>query len=304
MKKIIYCFLLWMPFSGILYAFDTDKLPKKMYLTQRWVSYSNSFEIGTKTKKLGALYSGTWRLPLTYDFYDQSDKLVTSVKARFLSIGAHFDIYDNKKNLLGSIEDKMFTFSQGFIIYSPHSVKLATAGMNFWGTTFSIYDALGEQPIAVMSRPLFRVTNDWTVDILNKELLKSSSINPDLFLTILALQRAREYWTKQHNKSLENSSDLILQIQDKIALSIQELDLNDVQIINTNSLETLAEMLERDYTNQRKIGEPPVDFTSDIMMNDFVDFCLHLVQSTQISLSDKKSILYLLQQRIGIVHAA
>ena len=70
MKAMIYGCILWVSLLSASYAFTVDELPNELYLTQHWVSYTTSFDIETKTKKLGTLYRRILSLALTYDFYD------------------------------------------------------------------------------------------------------------------------------------------------------------------------------------------------------------------------------------------
>ena len=285
----------------ISHAFHVNDIPNKMYLTQHLVSYTPTFDIGTKTKKIGTLYRRAFSVPLTYDFYDNSKHLLTTTKAKFFSNGYSFDIYDDQNNLLGSIEEQMFTFSHGFILYSPHSVKLAQAGMNFWGTSLSIYDAFGGRLIAIMSRPFFRIKNEWSIEIKNKALLKLINIDPDFFMIILSLQGEREYLSKRSNKKIHDLSQIENEKnQKKIEALMQDMKLNDVPLMDAGSIDILAAKLEKDY--QHQLSDPyeiSVGFNSYAKITDFVDYCLSVAQSSEIVLSDKMTILYLLKQRFS-----
>jgi len=313
MKKIMQGLLLWLSISGLSYAFNIDELPNKMYLTEHWVSYTTSFDIETNTRKLGTLYRRVFTLPLTYDFYDNSNRLVTTAKARFFSLGGHFDIY-NSGGLVGTVEEKIFTFLPSFIIYSTDSEKLARAEMNFWGTTLTIYDMPTNRIVATMSRPFFRIKNDWTILLKDRALLKSKNIDPGLFMTVLAFQADREYWEQQSYNNSQNyvktsphaktASRPVVDdnkaIQAKVASFVNEQNVSDVALIDPKSLEVLATKLESDYQAQRPDVSENADPTDE--MNDFVDYCFTLVQLDQTSPSEKRAILYLLQQRLGVEH--
>lgn len=312
MKKIVYSLLLCLSLSGLSYAFTIDEIPDKIYLTQHWVSYTTSFDIKTKTTTLGTLYRRNFSLLLTYDFYDNLNNLLTMATARFFSLGAHFDVYDDKKNLLGTVDETIFSFFPSFELYSRDSIKLARAAMNFWGTIFTLYDATTDKEIAVMYRSFFRVKNDWTIEIKNRALLKSRHIDPGLFMTVLAFQGDREYWEEQNDDSQRQSAslhthkmeqqrvdkDFNQQIQAKIAKLTDEQNLNAVELLDPDSLEILAKKLERDYQSQ--LNGPSIVRDPEEKINDFINFCFDSVQSNQIDPSEKKAILYLMQQRIGV----
>ncbi len=310
MKKIIYACLIWASLLNLSYSFTISELPNKLYLTQHWVSYTTSFDIETKTKKLGTLYRGVLLFPLTYNFYDNTNHLLTTAKARFFAITAQFDVYDDKNTKLGSVEEKFLTFLPSFTIYSPDYEKLARAEMNFWGTTFTVYDTLTDTPIAVMSRPFFRIKNDWTIDFKNKDLLLQRNIDVGLFLTTLAFQGDREYWEQQRNNNnvrtataednpASSQKDTVDEaIKNKVKARIAELNWSDVPLMEQGQLETLSATLENDYNAQ--VNETATHAGPKDQVDGFVDFCLNLVQSDRLTPADKKAILYLLQLRLGI----
>lgn len=311
MKKIIAGLISFL-FSGLLYALTIDELPNEMYLSQHWVSYTTSFDIETKTQKIGTLYRRFFSLLMSYDFYNNSNQLLTTAQARFFSVGAHFDVYDAQKNLLGWVEEKIFTFFPTFTIYSPQYTKLASAEMNFWGTTFTIYDPQDRTVMATMWRSFFRIKNDWTIDIKNRSRLKEKNIDPSLLMTVLAFQGDREYWQQQQNNNtnqhtqvrasaqpskmpsmpVQQEAKQLQQLQDKIKTIIHDKNLEQVALMDETQLENLANKLETDYQAQASLT--PTD-----NIDDFVDFCLQAVESDQTTVEEKRAILYLLQLRIG-----
>lgn len=272
-----------------------------MYLTQHWVSYTTSFDIKTKTSKIGTLYRRNISMLLTYDFYDNSNNLMTSATARLFSLGAHFDVYDTEKALLGTVEENIITFFPSFTLYSPNGAKLARAEMNFWGTSFYIYEGNSNNELAIMSRSYFRVKNDWTIDIKNKDRLKAKNIDPGLFLTVLAFQGDREYWEEQEDnkRSLSDQSsneEVSYELQQKIRSLMANPQLNEIELLDPDTLERLAIKLETDYRNQNKNKE---NESSQEKISVFVNYCLNLIESEQTKPAEKKAILYLLQQRMG-----
>jgi uncharacterized protein YxjI len=305
MKKITSACLLFLSCFTNAYALSVDELPNEMYLTQHWISHTTSFDIETKTQKIGTLYRRFFSIPLHYDFYDYHNNLLTTARARFFSIGAHFDVYDADKRTLGSVEEKIFTFFPTFTIYSPDGVKLAHAESNFWGTQFTVYDALTDKSIATMSRPFFRIKNDWTLTLKHKNLITERNLDPSLLLTVLAFQGDREYWEQQHQQDdiaqgyyySRQLSHLDSKPQDKITACLSDMDLNHIPLLKQPELETLMVSLEQDY--QVQISPALIPTNTQAKVNSFVDFCLDRVNDEQTTPSTKKAILYLLKQRFN-----
>lgn len=308
MKKFTKIVVLWLLCSRFLYAFDLDDLPDELYVTQHWVSYTTSFDVETKTQKLGTLYRRVLSIPLTYDFYDTSGTLLTMARSHIFSFMAHFDVYDAKQGALGSVDETFLTLFPSFVLYSPEYKKIARADMNFWGTRFDVYDPASDKLIAVLSRPFFRIKNDWVMKFIDRDLFKANHINVELFLTVVAFQADREYWEQQQNSNRQAMTAPKTEVSDhqseavmidrwrqNITTQIREANLGEVRLMDDANLEVLANRLSLDYERQRGHQADSSD-----MKNDFVDYCLGLTQSNEVSLEEKKAILYLLQQRLGL----
>ncbi len=294
-----------------------DELPDQLFLSQHWISYTTSFDIESKSHKLGTLYRRVLAVPLTYDLYNYHDQFVASARARFFSIGAHFDVYDADDMRLGSVEEKIFTFFPSFDLISSTGEKAARAEMNFWGTTFTVYEMFSNRVIATMSRSFFRVKNDWTITFKEKELLREKNISPELFLTVLAFQADVEYW---RNHKADDDNDYaytrarpmalaagatsnqgkqpvaVSQVKRAAATGHQQLDA--VALLSQQDLEQLANQLQQDY--QAQATDSTEDRSDEDKVRDFVSYCLTRVSSDKTPAAEKKAILYLLEQRLNI----
>lgn len=290
------------------FAIESNDIPDQFNITEHWISLTTSYDIETKTRKLGTLYRKFFSFLLTYEFFDPFDNKLATARARFFSFTAHFDVYDNRDNLLGMAEEKFFTFFPTFDIYGRDgSTKLARASMNFWGTTFTIYDPLTEREMAQMHRPFFRLKNDWTISITNRQLLNQKNIDFRLLMTVLAFQGDKEYWDSMQNNSLkqavvnadkaaEISPSQIKLINEKVDLLSKNEGLGNVEKPDEKSLEAVAKELESDYNSTHV--EDDATRTAQEKANDFTDYCLNLVQSNAVSDSKKKAILFLLKMRL------
>lgn len=296
-------------------AFDLDN---KMYLAEHYVSYTSSFDVSTDDRKLGTLYRRVLSLNTKYDFYDIKNKLLATAESHFFSFGAHLDIFDDNKVLLGTVEEKIFTWFPSFEIFSPDGVRLANATMNFWGTTFTLYDGRSTRVLAEMSRDFFRLRNYWTINIKDLDRLKERHIDSRLLLTVLAVQGDIEYLEQYRRRERErqNNNDpfnsypspngqarrltatqtAIGNLHNKYSDFLKkEKELNDVVLPDAKQLDSLAKQLDSNF-QQQYAG---MEMSPDEQTEHFVDYCMTVAQSTDTSPDTQKGILHLLNKRIA-----
>ena len=213
------------------------------------------------------------------------------------------------------LKEKIFTFFPTFDIYgSDASTKLARANMNFWGTTFTIYDPRTDQEMATMHRSFLRFKNDWSISITNRLLFNQANIDPRLMMTVIAFQGDRETWKKMEEdrdrdrkKNLKSAANLSDQASDvtpyqlnlfleKIAATSRQEGLDSVKEPSPSSLEPIAKELENNYKS-RQVKDDSME-TSQEQISHFTDYCLNLVQSDDIPDTKKKAILSLLKMRL------
>lgn len=307
MKKIIVAtFSLFIYFNSC-FAVSHDEIPDEFKITEHWISLTTSFDIETKTRKLGTLYRKFFSFLLTYEFADPFDNKLATAKSRFFSFTVHFDIYDNKDNLIGIAEERLFSFFPTFDIYaSDASTRLVKASMNFWGTTFTIYDPLTNQEMATMYRPFFRLKNDWTIRITNKELFVRRHIDSRLLMTVLAFQGDRETWENNNynykktwsatDKTPRVSSNQISMLRDKLTSLSEQKGLLNAMKPNQEMLEVIANELETGYRELH--GNDELNQTEPEKFNGFSNYCLNMLDSDGVSESKKKAIIYLLKMRL------
>jgi uncharacterized protein YxjI len=281
-------------------------IPDEVFVNEHWISLTKSYDIETRTQKLGTLYRRFISLFLTYDFYNPMDVKVATAKARFFSFGAHLDIYDQSDAFIGGVEEKIFTFFPAFEIIAKDSrTKLARAEMNFWGTRFYIYDTETGQEMAIMSRPLLRLKNDWTINVTNRALLEHKNIDSRVLMTVIALQGEIEDWQKEHkadnNLRAESPSSAQLSLADYEALlknittEGEKQELVQVEKPNSEQLEFLANELDDAFKAEH---ESNGEQNNSEQVKTFAAYCLSLVNSNSIPDSKKKAILVLLSLRL------
>jgi uncharacterized protein YxjI len=221
-------------------------IPTEFYVEQHWLSWTSAFDIQTKEMKLGTVYR-KFSLFLEYDFYNIREVLQAKAKARIFSFGATFDLEDNEGNPIGIVNQKIFTFFPTFEIISPYGQILGTAKMNFWGTKYTLTDPVSEREIAVLSRPFFRLKDDWTVKITNLNLFIEKQIDLRLFITLAAFQTDLDYWIAQEVSRQQQTSQ---PVQFKKSINTSSVEALAIHAELQSHKETLmnVEPTEKDFT--------------------------------------------------------
>ncbi len=297
MKKIVLSLL----FSLLaLNAYSSElntSFPNEISVREHWISLTKSYDIETKTHKLGTIYRRFFSLLLTYDFYDPNNINTLSAKARFFSFGVHLDLYDPANKIVGSVQEKIFTFFPTFEIYAPDlSTKLAKAEMNFWGTKFYIYDPATNKEMAIMSRPFFRLKNDWTIKVTNQHLLENKNIDPRVLMTVLAVQGEIEDWQNNDNNSSIKASAVKSNAAIPSALnSLVKSNLNKTEPVNQKELEALANELDQNFIAANPNSE---DQSNEERIQAFTSYCNNLMQTPGLPEEKKNAIQTLLNLRL------
>ncbi len=300
------------------FSASNTRVPDEFYVSQHWVSYTTSYDINSKTQKLGTLYRHVLSLLLTYDFYDNTGEKLAYARSKFFSATAQFTVRDQEDELIGTTEEQLFSFFPSFSIYGNDGTsKLAYAAMNFWGTKFTIYDPATDQEMAVMSRTFFRVKNNWTVKITNKSLFNQKNIDSRLLMTVLAFQGEREYWEQQNknrNKSVKSSTRYSA-LGTKAAVLAEEVEptinvllanikkLESEQGLNQQSsqvdptvLETVANELQTNFDATHFRND--LNLTTQEKIQQFTNYCFDQIKSQSISADQKRVIIALLKMRL------
>ncbi|CAM4504775.1 MAG: hypothetical protein LEGION0403_FIIPPAGN_01914 [Legionella sp.] len=313
MKKILAAVLILFSSFSAFSEGVASRVPDEFYVKEHWLSMTTSYDIETQTQKLGTLYRRFFSFLLTYDFYDPFDNKIAYARSTFFSFNAHFDVYDDFENYLGAADERLFSFFPTFDIYDRDGyTRLAKASMNFWGTTFTIYDPVTSKEMAYMSRSFFRLKNDWTFHVTDREVFDHKGIDPRVLMTVIAFQGDREYWEQEQRREHDNlvrrgikssqpapatdvSKQQLSMLLDKIATVTKQEGFDNTQEPDDNAAIAVATELENGYNTQ--MADDAVQ-SSQERLNAFTDYCLHLIQSDSMSKEKKKTILFLLKARL------
>lgn len=313
MKKLI-CTVLMFFCVQTGFALSSTDIPDEFYINEHWFSLTRNFDIKSESQHFGTVYRKLLSLTLTYEFLDPNENSLAIAKSRFFSLTTKFDIYNKQGDLLGIADENFFVFFPTFDLYgSDGATKLARAKMNFWGTSFTIYDPVTDTEMATMSRSYFRLKDNWTVNITNRALFDQKHIDPALLITVLAFQTDSDYWKAQQQSasfSAKNAANVDakktivgisteqrhLLIEKIYAVSDQQ-GLTTVSVPEQSMLATIATTLESRYKTAR-VDEAVQRKTTQEEIADFTDFALEVVQSYRLPQAEKKGILYLLKTRL------
>ncbi|HIF0223608.1 TPA: hypothetical protein ACXYKD_000507 [Legionella anisa] len=308
MKKVIAILFSSLIAINTSFALGNTEIPDEMYIKEHWISLTTSYDIETKTRKLGTLYRKFLSLLLTYEFFDPFDNKLAYARSKFFSLTAHFDVYDNYENFIGSADEKLFAFFPTFDVYGQDGyTKLAKASMNFWGTTFTIYDPVTDREMATLYRPFFRLKNDWTFNITDRALFNQKEIDSRVLMTVIAFQGDREYWestnrdylrgvTKKSPQANEVTSEQVNELLEKIAAASKQEGLDNIGNPDPKMMDAVANELEESY---KKLHVPDESTqTSKEKLDTFTEYCLSLAQSKALTYEKRKAILFLLKARL------
>ena len=175
-------------------------LPTEFTMTERWLSWTTTFDIESNQQKFGTVNRKLLSWTPQYHLKDLDDQLLAIGKMRFWNLLAFFDVTDVDGTPLGTVEQKYTWFFPTFEIVSPQGLKLARAQLNFWGTKYTLSDVVDEHVLATMSRPFFRLKNNWMINIIDADALNEGNLHTHLLLVMLAYQVDREYWERQRRR--------------------------------------------------------------------------------------------------------
>lgn len=298
-------------------AATTIQVPNQFVVSQHWISLATYFDINANKQSIAALYRKIVKSRLLYDLLDANGDNLAETQAKFDTANANFYIYDTNEIFLGSAEEPLYVFFPTFTVYGKSRTnKLAVAKMNFWGTTFTLLDSTSDKEFAVMTRPLFRDTNDWNVKITNKTLFDRLGINPKVFLTVVALQGDREYWRRGNSTSQQNALIPCEQISttnetilpsdispNQFNALLEQINLIGAQqslILATTpdpvAVESLANELEANYLST--LSPNDLQLTNMERFTGFTNYLLKLLASDRVPVSRKQLIWYLLKLRL------
>lgn len=282
-------------------AYADDPINEPLYIKEHWFSLTTSYDLETKTRKVGSLYRNPYTYTLSYDFYDPYDLLQATAYSRFFSLNVHFDIYDPMNRFLGAANEQLFTFFPTFDVYAQDGLtRLATAKMNFWGTTFYVYDPITNKEMAQLYRSFFRLKNDWTFKVTNKKLFASKGINPKVLMTVVAFQGDREYWEDtDDNYSVNAKKTTALQTKpmlNKVKELVNAENIDKHSKPSEKELEKVASLLDENYQNS--IEDSTVDKSNQQQAEDYVNASVDLINSNTLDEKSKNAAIYLLQMRL------
>ncbi len=181
--------------TTLLFA-NTAKLPEEFYVTQRFLSLTTTFDIGTELERFAVARKRFFALTTTFDLEDMNELPIATASARFFSWGTVADVADPAGEKIGWIEEeifRLFSWSE-YRVFNANNQIVAIAKMNFWGTEFEVYHPNNRNEVyATMSRPFCRCFRDeWTIRIHKPEVFEAGAIDPRLLVMLTVYQTDNE----------------------------------------------------------------------------------------------------------------
>lgn len=194
MHKFLIACVAALSISAASQASLLNELPEEFYVIPHWLSFDS--DIKTSEGTIGTVHRRFWTLTTEYNLYDIEGHLDSTARQRFFSLGAIFDVTNSQGYSIGTVEESLFSFFPTFRILSPDRDILATATLNFWGTTYTVTRPGSNETIATLYRSFFRLKDDWTVTILERSAFSYDKIDPSLFIIVAAFQTDIDYWRR------------------------------------------------------------------------------------------------------------
>jgi|GEM_PF-2768964 len=88
----------------------------------------------------------------------------------------------------GSIEADLTYFYPSFRIFSKENILLATGSMNFWNSECTVKSATDNHVLAVITSPIFRLTDYWNISIKDPAAFSEKATSPYMLVLLAAFQ--------------------------------------------------------------------------------------------------------------------
>lgn len=259
-------------------------LPEQFFVTERWLSWTTTFDIETKSFRLGTVHRKFLSLVPEYEFYDFQERLLAKARMRFFSLGAIFDVTDHLGLPMGRVEERIFSFFPKFDIISPDGQILAQAEMNFWGTKYTI-STLSHKEIATLSRSFFRIKDNWTVTIYKREAFIDSFIDPRLFIVVMAFQTDMDNWRAANSLAMSTKMGVCNDFvkQNKIENPDESLEQLDETLMEyRDQFCDFCDPLEEDFDEVEKIADAYLRQYCDDFQDQSLDERKRLLKGCQL----------------------
>lgn len=278
-------------------------LPDHFTVRERLFTFMATFDVESPRYRLGYAQRSFSIVP-EYVLYDYQHQPQFSARMRWTFFGVSFDIADQDGRKMGIVDERIFTLFPAFDIISVDGEKLATARMNFWGTTYTVTDPATSEVIATISRPFFNFFGDtWSVDIINHGLLKRNGIDPAEFVLIAVFQTNREYWERvrreqqqeqdrNHSFKMTERADLLPAVTEQVEAYRDEFSAIDPTEADFESIEQKVEEMYNDET-----GLTP-SVGKEGLISDLYQVA-QLLADDNLSIGEKAALHQILEERLN-----
>lgn len=247
-------------------------------------------------------------MPLMYELLDMENKTLASVDYSYDMTKDHFEIYDANHLKLGATNEYLFRFYPEFYVYQKDSQTPSVRGeMNFWGTTFSIYDIETGNQFAQMTRSYWRKANYWHFNVTDNDLFKTIHFDPALLTSVIAIQTDAWLYQTSHSASLtgvnalsdnNNKGAAMVRVRQQAFERVKEaqlkLGMQQPSEQPAEVFERVEKKLAKDFANTHSTVN---QLSKKASFELFLQYCLDCLESDQLSDEEKQTLLLMLQKR-------
>lgn len=144
-----------------------------------------------------------------------------------------------------------------------------------------------------MSRPFFRLKNDWTISVTNRELLENKNIDPRVLMTVLAVQGEIEEWQRDAHQTNQMQATAPVQMPQQASINFENSLNTDTP--DDNTLEALADELSQEFNEKYPSF---VEESNEEQIHHFIDYCMELINAAEQPDTKKQAIIALLNLRL------
>lgn len=282
--KFLFNIVSFFLFSGTVYAGSLDQLPNE-FTIQGYKCDRECYELKNNTGEQLGIMTPAEKQNGTYVLKDSQgqDQIVIQYTSHFLE-SYFYNVYDSQGRFLNriTIEPSPMVNSLFRLALYELDVKSfkSTIQANPMGTYHSVYTGSSWGPkVASLSRPIFSLSRDSKVNIIDREQL-FSSLTPELFAALSTF----------HCFNPEATQDPVVNtLQTRVKNLVKTYPNSKKISANTSQLKAISDVINSRFTDQYQgviLGTEKIE--------KFVNFACDLVESHALSAEEEKvAVLYL-----------
>lgn len=296
--KLRYIFLTFLILTSVhANAFTKLTVPERFTIQSNWSA--PTYTIYTKGKNIYNIYSYAPTSLSTYEMYDATNNFVISGDLRLGTDPIRVQFYEGQ-SFLGFIDQtsKNNKFRSFYIYASDGKTRLIKGELNYWGTNIILSRVSDRKEFAKMSSAYYCKWCTWQFEMTNRDIFNEIPILPQVVFLSLGLQG--EGWHSYKSPSNSSEDD---DAPDNPDNSFRDLiDLTSLCSGNASpskpkeiEIKKVIDGLDNGF---KKYSQGKRYKNSFEKVRAYEDYCLTIISSSRISDDTRKTILYLVNNKI------